>query len=136
MKDATEIQEPREARDLRPALVKGWRGRCPRCGGGALFDGYLAVRDSCDVCGEDFHHHRADDAPAWLTMIIVGHLIAPLMLLSFELFTLPDWSHAVIWPVVAMTGVIVLLPRVKGAIIAFQWAQRMHGFDEAVADPG
>lgn len=129
------IDPEREERPLRPALLKGWRGRCPHCGGGALFDGFLAVRDSCDVCGEDLHHHRADDAPAWLTMILVGHLIAPLMLLTFDLFTLPQWAHAVIWPVVAMTGVIVLLPRVKGMIIAFQWAQRMHGFDKAFPDP-
>lgn len=116
-------------RPLRPALLRGWRGRCPHCGGGAIFDSYLKVNDHCGICGEALHHHRADDAPSWLTIIVIGHLIAPLMLLSFELFTLPSWAHAMIWPAVALTGAVVLLPRVKGGIIAFQWAHRMHGFD-------
>lgn len=123
-----------EPRPLRPAVVKGWRRRCPSCGGGALFDGYLSVQDSCDICGEVYRHHRADDAPAWLTMIVVGHLLAPLMLLSFELFTLPTWAHAVVWPVIAMTLVVVLLPRIKGVVVAFQWAHRMHGFDKGEPD--
>ncbi len=68
-------------------------------------------------------------------MLLIGHLIAPLMVITFELVTLPDWAHAVIWPIVALTGVVVLLPRVKGMIIAFQWAHRMHGFDQACPDP-
>lgn len=122
-------------RPLRPALLKGWRGYCPDCGGGALFGRYLKVRESCDVCGLDFSQHRADDAPSWLTMILVGHIIAPLMILSFEILTLPAWAHAVIWPVVGLTAAIVLLQRVKGGVIAFQWAHRMHGFDDGVPDP-
>ena len=57
------------------------------------------------------------------------YLIAPLMLLSFELFTLPTWAHALIWPVLSLSGAVILLPRTKGAVVAFQWANRMHGFD-------
>ncbi|MEL7463626.1 MAG: DUF983 domain-containing protein [Pseudomonadota bacterium] len=120
------IAEPRSVRD---AVWKGWRRKCPCCGSGSVFDGYLTVRDSCDFCGEAFHHHRADDAPAWLTMIIVGHLLAPLMLMANEMIDAPPWAHAVAWPLVAMTLVVVLLPRIKGLVIAFQWAHRMHGFD-------
>ena len=134
MKDAINISEESE-RPLKPALLRGWRRRCPHCGGGELFEGYLKVRDGCDICGEELRHHRADDAPAWLTMIVVGHLLAPLMLFSFEVFTLPTWAHAVIWPMVAMTLVVILLPRIKGGIVAFQWAHRMHGFDARQPDP-
>ncbi|WP_246209469.1 DUF983 domain-containing protein [Pikeienuella piscinae] len=123
-------------RPLGAALAKGWRRRCPRCGGGQLFDGYLAVRDNCDICGEALYHHRADDAPSWLTILVTGHLVAPLMIIAYQLNVLPDWSHAVIWPVVALTLVIVLLPRVKGGIVAFQWANRMHGFETALPDTG
>lgn len=133
MKDFLHHSTP-EPRPLGAALAKGWRRRCPSCGGGALFDGYLSIKHDCDICGEEFHHHRADDAPSWLTMIIIGHLIAPLMIASYQVFDLPTWSHAVIWPVLAMTGVIVLLPRVKGGIVAFQWAHRMHGFDHDQPD--
>lgn len=117
-------------RPLGPALRNGWRRACPNCGGGSLFDGYLHVRDSCDICGEDLHHHRADDAPAWLTIIVVGHIIAPIMIASISFFDWPSWIHAVVWPVIAMTGVIILLPRMKGCVVAFQWAKRMHGFDD------
>ncbi|MEL6793914.1 MAG: DUF983 domain-containing protein [Pseudomonadota bacterium] len=119
-----------EPRNLRLALIRGWRRQCPHCGAGSLFEGYLKVRESCDFCGEAFHHHRADDAPAWLTMIVVGHLIAPLMLLASEFITAPPWVHAVAWAVISMTLVIALLPRIKGVVIAFQWAHRMHGFDD------
>ena len=60
-------------RPMRPSLRKGWRRRCPKCGEGALFNGYLSVKDACANCGQAFHHHRADDGPAYLTIVIVGH---------------------------------------------------------------
>ena len=69
--------ESRENREMRPALLRGWRRRCPHCGQGPLMKSYLTVRTSCPVCGEEFHHHRADDGPAYLTILIVGHLLAP-----------------------------------------------------------
>lgn len=94
-----------------------------------MFNGYLSVRDECDICGEEFSHHRADDAPSWLTMLVVGHLIAPVMLMVYQTYDLPIWVHAVIWPLLAIAGVLILLPRIKGGIVAFQWAYRMHGFD-------
>ena len=127
MRDTIEV--PVE-RPLGPALRNGWREKCPRCGSGKLFDGYLEVRDGCDFCGQDFTHHRADDAPSWLTIIIIGHLIAPILLATYQVVDLPVWAHVVIWPTLAMVGVILLLQRVKGGVIAFQWSKRMHGFDD------
>lgn len=82
------------------------------------------------MCGEEFFHHRADDAPSWLTIIVVGHLIGPLMLTVYQVADLPIWVHAVIWPLLAMAGVLILLPRLKGGVVAYQWAYRMHGFDK------
>ncbi|MGB1211746.1 MAG: DUF983 domain-containing protein [Pikeienuella sp.] len=123
-------QTEKAPRPLRQALLRGWRRRCPNCGGGEMFSGYLSVKEDCDICGQAFSHHRADDAPSWLTMLIVGHIVGPLMLAVYQGFALPFWVHAVIWPLLAMTGVLILLPRTKGAIVAFQWAHRMHGFDE------
>lgn len=122
---------PAAPRPLKEALLKGWKRRCPQCGAGGVFDGYLKVRDECDICGEALHHHRADDAPSWLTIIITGHILGPLMLLVYELADLPLWVHLVAWPTIGMVLVVALLPRVKGAIVAFQWANRMHGFEGA-----
>ena len=127
MRDLTEIPAERPSG---PALRNGWRQKCPRCGAGKLFSSYLKVRESCDFCSQDFTHQRADDAPSWLTIIVVGHLIAPLLLTTYQVVDLPVWAHAVIWPTLAMVGIILLLPRIKGGIIAFQWAKRMHGFDD------
>ena len=68
-------------RPLWSALLQGFRQRCPRCGRGGLFRRYLKVVDTCPACGEAMHHQRADDAPPYFTILIVGHLIVPAALL-------------------------------------------------------
>lgn len=116
-------------RALRPALLRGWRGRCPSCGGGPLMDGYLEVRRTCAACGEPLHHHRADDLPAWATILIVGHVMG-FALLSVEMNLRPPlWVHWAIWPAVTLGLSFYLLPRIKGMVVGMQWAWRMHGFD-------
>ena len=115
-------------RPLHPALMRGWRRRCPGCGTGPLLKGYLAVRAECPACGEVLHHHRADDGPAYLTILIVGHLMAPVILISFIRWR-PD--PLVLASALTIGGValaLYLLPRLKGLIVAVQWAKRMHGF--------
>lgn len=117
-----------EDRELKQALARGWRRRCPNCGSGPMMSGYLTVRDSCAVCGEELHYHRADDGPAWATILIAGHLMAPLMLLVFELWRPAGWVMAVGFSAVFIVFSLYLLPRIKGMFVAFQWAKRMHGF--------
>src|SRR5437899_10541218 len=70
-----------EKRDLWSSLKRGFRGRCPRCGEGKLFRAFLKVDNRCSVCGLDFTPHRADDLPAYLVIIIVGHIVVPTALL-------------------------------------------------------
>lgn len=115
-------------RDLRTALRRGLMRRCPACGEGALMDGYLEVRHSCASCGTELHHHRADDGPAWATILITGHLLAPLMLLVFEAFRPEGWQMAVGFSTVFVALALMMLPRLKGAFVGIQWAKRMHGF--------
>ena len=125
-------QDTLEALEPRPRFRSMWRGfvgRCPHCGKGRLFGRYLKPVAACAVCGEDFTHQRADDAPPYFTMVIVGHLLVP-VLLAVQLTTnLSVTQHLLIW--LPLTGglTIGLLQPVKGAIIALQWALRMHGFD-------
>lgn len=125
--------EPRDK--LRP-LLRGLGGRCPACGVGTLFRAYLKVNDACPACGEALHHQRADDAPPYVTMFIVAHVVVTLVL-SFEVF----WPEAPL-PLEAMIfcGVtaglsLILLPRIKGLLVAWQWSLRMHGFAEDDATP-
>ena len=73
MTDATTSLIDTEDRPFWPSVLRGWKGRCPSCGQGPMLRGYLKVRDTCPVCGEAMHHHRADDGPAYLTILIVGY---------------------------------------------------------------
>lgn len=118
-------------RDLRQAALRGWKRTCPNCGSGPMMDGYLKVRDTCAVCGEELHHHRADDGPAWATILIAGHLMAPLMLFVFEMWRPEGWMMAVGFSSVFTVFSLFLLPRLKGVFVGFQWAKRLHGFGGA-----
>ena len=120
--------EGEDEREMRPALLRGWRRRCPHCGQGPLMKSYLTVRASCPVCGEEFHHHRADDGPAYLTILLVGHLVVPPLLWAFTAFRPDPLILATTFSVLTVALSLYLRPRFKGAIVAFQWAKRMHGF--------
>jgi uncharacterized protein (DUF983 family) len=121
-------------RDAWAAVMRGLRGRCPKCGEGRLFRAFLKVADECPVCHEPFHHHRADDAPAYFVILIVGHLVVPLALAVEIEYTLPYWLHALLWVPLTLGLALALLQPIKGAIVALQWAYRMHGFNPAMPD--
>lgn len=121
--------EVRVLRDILPALKRTVMGKCPNCGEGKLFDGYLKVSDTCHVCSEELMHQRADDAPPYFTIFIVGHIVVPLLLLVENMYTPSLWIHFAIWfPFITLLSLVLLRP-IKGAVIGFQWANYMHGFD-------
>lgn len=125
-------EKPKMSEGPRPvwqAMRRGFRCRCPNCGEGALFRAYLKPVATCPVCHEDFTHHRADDFPPYVTMVIVGHLLVPLMLAIQMEVELHPFVHLAIWLPLTTVATLALLQPVKGAIIALQWALRMHGFD-------
>ncbi len=115
-------------RPSRPAMWHGFRRRCPNCGEGTLFAGFLKVRDTCPVCAEALHHHRADDGPAYLTILVVGHLMAPMMHVFFTRLRPEPWVFASVFTAFAIGLSLYLLPRLKGVVVGIQWARRMHGF--------
>lgn len=118
----------------RPALAALWTGakqRCPACSTGRIFRAYLKVNEHCPDCGEALHHHRADDAPPYFTILIVGHIVIPAMLELERASAPPLWLHAAIWLPLTLLLCLALLPVTKGALVALQWALRMHGFDQA-----
>ncbi|KGM87683.1 Uncharacterized protein rosmuc_02420 [Roseovarius mucosus DSM 17069] len=128
MRDTTVV--PTE-RDLWPALRRGFARKCPNCGSGPLLSSYLKLRDTCPVCREDLSHARADDGPAYLTILIVGHLMAPLLHIAFVQFRPEPLVLFTIFAIGTIALSLYLLPRLKGAIVAFQWARLMHGFKES-----
>jgi uncharacterized protein (DUF983 family) len=105
-------------------LMRGLSRRCPACGEGRLFRGYLKVQETCKACGHDNAQYRADDGPAYFTILIVGHVVlAPLLCFGFIL----SWPVQVVAPlVVGGIGVsaLALLPFIKGGFIGVQWATR------------
>jgi len=115
-------------RPVKRAMWRGWRRRCPNCGAGPMLESYLKVRASCPACDQALHHHRADDGPAYLTILIVGHIVAPSLLIVFTTFRPEPLTLFAIFAVGSVTLSLYLLPRLKGLIVAIQWAKRMHGF--------
>jgi uncharacterized protein (DUF983 family) len=115
------------------AVTRGLRGRCPSCGRGHMFSRFLKVADRCPVCGEELFHHRADDFPAYLVIVLVGHTVVPLALLVETEFAPALWLQVALW--VPLTGLLslALLSPVKGAVVAMQWFGGMHGFARAYA---
>lgn len=120
--------EPADDRPMAPAMLNGWRRRCPACGSGPMLRGYLKVRDACPTCNEALHHHRADDGPAYLTILVVGKLLAPLIYWVFVTFRPDPLVLAVLFSVGTVALSLYLLPRLKGIVVAIQWSRRMHGF--------
>ena len=121
------FRPPRRNRPLREAVCRGLCGRCPACGRGRLFRSYLKLEPMCKVCGEDLSHARADDAPAYLTMLVMCHVACGGVLMSENNGT-SLMASAVIWLAVAIGVSLVILPRMKGAVVGQQWALGMHGF--------
>ncbi len=117
-----------DEREIKPALVRGWNGVCPNCGSGPIMKGYLTVHRNCAVCSEEFHHHRTDDGPAYVTILICGHFLAPLIMIAFEVFRPDPIILALAFSLFFVALALFLLPRIKGAFIGLQWAKRMHGF--------
>jgi uncharacterized protein (DUF983 family) len=125
----TDTTHDNPLRDKRSAMLRGFCGRCPNCGRGNIFRAFLKVADECGHCGEALHHQRADDAPAYFVILIVGHLVVPLALATEVALSPPYWVHALLWGPLTVTLALAMLPAVKGAIVAWQWANYMHGFD-------
>lgn len=111
------------------AMRRGARGLCPACGKGRMFSGFLKVADQCPTCHEDLHHQQADDGPAYLTIMIVSHLGAPLLLASFVAWRPSPMTMIVSFGLGAIVLSLAMLPLIKGAMVGLQWARRMHGFD-------
>lgn len=109
------------------AVKRGFRRRCPHCGQGKLFRGYLKQVDHCEACGEAFGHIRADDGPAWLTIMVVGHIVVPIMLEVELNYTTPFWLAMTVWPALTLALTLAFLPRAKGIFIGALWAMKAPG---------
>jgi uncharacterized protein (DUF983 family) len=118
----------REQRDIGKAMKRGLFCRCPNCGEGKLFRAFLKPVDHCANCGEDYTHQRADDLPAYLSIVLVGHIVVGGFMMTDMVWTLSNWTHLSIWTPLTVVLAMATIQPIKGAVIGLQWGARMHGF--------
>lgn len=110
------------------ALVRGLRGKCPRCEAAPLFMRFLKPVPRCPCCEQDWRHQQADDFPAYISIFITGHLLAPIIIaLARDAEISLSMLAAIIFPLASVLMIGLLQPA-KGAVIAVQWWFGMHGF--------
>ena len=117
----------------RQAFVRGLLQRCPCCGKGTLFARYLKQVDACADCGEKFAHIRADDGPAWATVMVVGHVVVAALLIVESAIVLPIWTSIGGFIALSVVLVLALLQRAKGAFIGMIWSMGATGDDVKLA---
>ena len=103
---------------------------CPNCGEGKLFKSYLKPVDKCTSCHEEFGHIRADDGPAWLTILVVGHIIVPIALYVESNYYLENWQSMTIWPILILAMILAVLPSAKGVFITMIWRHGCVGSEK------
>ena len=106
------------------SVPTGIRGRCPRCGEGRLFAGFLTLNVRCQDCGLDFDFADAGDGPAVFVILIIGFVIAAGALLLELAYAPPVWLHAVLWPPLVLIFSLGLLRPMKGVMIAVQYVNQ------------
>ncbi|MDY0872671.1 DUF983 domain-containing protein [Dongia rigui] len=109
------------------AFLRGCRRKCPRCGQGSMFRGYLTIAETCAVCHLPFEPLRADDAPAYFTIFIVGHIVVSGLLLLESYAHPPTWVQLAIWLPATVVMSVALLPYLKGAVMAVIYCSHAKG---------
>ncbi|MBK6493093.1 MAG: DUF983 domain-containing protein [Sphingomonadales bacterium] len=112
------------------AALRGARNRCPSCGQNALFLKFLKPVSRCRSCDQDWTHQQADDFPAYLAILLTGHILAPLIIALVNHTSLPVWGLMILIISFALAMMLAMLQPAKGAIIAIQWWLGMHGFEK------
>ena len=113
------------------AIARGLVCRCPNCGEGKLFRSFLKVNNTCPHCSEELYHHRADDLPAYIVILIAGHVIVPLVAYVEIEYGPSYWVHAALWLPLCLLICVGLLQPMKGLVVAIQWVNGMHDFMHA-----
>jgi uncharacterized protein (DUF983 family) len=111
------------------AARRGITCKCPRCGQAPLFRKWLKSVDHCAACRQDWSHHRADDFPAYIAILVVGHLLAPVMIAMADTSLSPLAIIAILIPL-SVAMMLGMLQPTKGAVIAVQWWHGLHGFQK------
>jgi uncharacterized protein (DUF983 family) len=117
-----------EERPLGRSVKRGMLNTCPACGSGRLFGKFLKPVDHCASCNEELFHHRADDLPPYIVVVILGHVMLGGYMMTDLVFPASTWIHLMIWVPLSILIALLIIQPIKGGVIGLQWALRMHGF--------
>jgi len=126
----SEFGQVADKRRVWPAILKGLKGKCPRCGDGNLFAKWLKVTPQCTGCKQELHHERAQDFPPYIVITIVGHIVVTALMIVEANVDLLLSTHLFIWIPLTIVLSLALLQPVKGGVVGMQWALRMFGFGD------
>jgi uncharacterized protein (DUF983 family) len=110
-------------------FITGPAGRCPRCGRGHLFQGFLAVAPRCDACGLDLSAQDSGDGPVAIIVLVVGFMVVIAALLVEVRYAWPVWRHLLVWLPLSVLFCLVMMRPLKATLIALQYKHRRHEFD-------
>ena len=116
------------------SMLRGARSRCPRCHEAKLFARFLKPVASCPHCRQDWTHQQADDFPAYVSILLTGHIMAPIIIALVQETALSLAALAAIIVPLMLALMIGFIQPAKGAIIALQWWFGMHGFEKERRD--
>ena len=115
------VATPEVVPPLLTVLGRGIAGRCPNCGIGRIFAGFLRIAPACAHCAAPLGALRADDAPPYIVIFLVGHLLLPPIFWIEKAYEPPMWLHMVVWlPLFALICTFMLRP-IKGAVVGLMW---------------
>lgn len=113
----------RDSPPLLQSLGRGFKGRCPACGSARLFGRFLKPVAACASCGSDWTVQRADDFPAYLSVLVSGHLLVPIVVEANLHYDMPTAAQMILWPAAAAALALTLIQPMKGLVIALIWAR-------------
>jgi len=120
---------------LKQIILRGLRRRCPDCGEGKVFSGYLTPKSECPECKSDFSGVRTDDAAPWATILAVGHLMAPVVIIAMQM-DMGTWPLTALFMAAAMVFAALMLPVMKGLFFALNWHLGIRYDQENEVAPG
>lgn len=116
-------------RSIPAVLLSGMLKKCPKCGKGNIYSKYLKINNHCQLCNEELHSYRTDDFGPWLSIIMGGHIIVPLVLSVEQNYALDLWLQAIIWIPLTILTVLFLLPISKSICLSILWRLKMKNIE-------
>ncbi|MEQ8504679.1 MAG: DUF983 domain-containing protein [Rhodospirillales bacterium] len=124
MNDRSPLDPPADPQSGGSPIMNGMRGRCPRCGAGRLFKGYLKIADTCDSCGMSFRGHDTGDGPVVPVLLIIGGIVVGLALGLEIIYEPPVWVHLLLWVPLGTVLTLGIMVPLKGMAVGLQFKYR------------